>query len=162
MEFKEIYGYKVSMRGYIIGPSGKKLVPYDNGRGYPIVTVTISGKRTSKAVHRLVAEAWLSNPENLPEINHKDCNRANYNIGNLEWCTHGYNIAYSYKAENRSATGEFNANSITTQEVVIKICKRLSSGASAVALRNEGYDYELVRAIKARKNWKHISKDYVW
>lgn len=162
MEFKEIYGYKVSKCGVVVGKRGTPLAWSDNGRGYPIVSVTIDGVHTSRAVHRLVAEAWLPNPENLPEVNHKDCDRYNPHLDNLEWCTHGYNIAYSYEAANRSAQGEANARCNTSLEVVKQICEKLAAGMSAASIRDLGYPYNLVRAIKSGKNWKHISKNYTW
>jgi hypothetical protein len=162
MDFREIYGYKVSKCGVVLGRRGKPIAPSDNGRGYPIVSVVINGRRTSKGVHRLVAEAWLPNPEGLPEVNHKDCDRSNPHLDNLEWCTHGYNIEYSYSAKNRSARGTDNARCQTTEKVVRVICEKIASGMSAASIRDEGFSYTLVRAIKARKNWGHISKEYVW
>lgn len=162
MEFREIDGYKVSKCGVILGRRGLPLTPNDNGKGYLIVKVCIDGKWTSKAVHRFVAEAWIDNPENLPEVNHKDCNRQNNKINNLEWCTHSYNIEYSYDTAGRSALGENNARCKTDEAEVIEICELLQSGLSAAQVRDKGHDYRLVRAIKRRQNWSHISKDYSW
>jgi hypothetical protein len=162
MELKEIYGVRVSKCGVVYGKRGRPIVANDNGRGYPIVSVYIDGKRTSKAVHRLVAEAWLPNPENLPEVNHKDCDRSNPTLSNLEWCTHGYNISYSYDTKNRSAEGDSNARCITTVDTVKEICSHLQVGLSSAAIRDLGYDYSLVRAIKSRKNWTHVSNKYIW
>lgn len=161
--FRKVYdGYKVSREGTVLGRRGNPLVPSDNGRGYPIVSVIISGKRTSKTLHRIVAEAWIPNPENLSDVNHLDCDKWNCHVDNLEWCTHGYNIAYSYKMANRSATGVDNARAIADDEEVHAICRLLSSGNSAAGIRNMGYDYNRVRAIKAGKNWTHISNKYVF
>ena len=67
---------------------------YDNGRGYLNVSIPIDGKWTTKAVHRLVAQTFIDNPYNLPEVNHKNCDRTNNNADNIEWCTHQENIAY--------------------------------------------------------------------
>lgn len=53
------------------------------------------GKVEHKSVHRLVAEAFIPNPDNLPEVNHKDENGLNNSVDNLEWCSHQYNIEYS-------------------------------------------------------------------
>lgn len=47
------------------------------------------------SIHRLVAEAYLDNPDNLPCVNHKDENRSNNSVNNLEWCTLEYNTKYS-------------------------------------------------------------------
>lgn len=65
----------------------------DNG-GYRQVGVLIDGKRITKTIHRLVAQTFLPNPENLPEVNHKDNDRTNNNVSNLEWCTSSYNRRY--------------------------------------------------------------------
>lgn len=62
--------------------------------GYIQVGVWNNGKVSTFNVHRLVAEAFIPNPNNLPEVNHKDENRANCNLDNLEWCTRKYNRNY--------------------------------------------------------------------
>lgn len=162
MDFKEIYGYRVSKCGTILGKRGKPLIPFDNGRGYLIVSLLVGGKALTKAVHRLVAEAWVDNPLNLPEVNHIDCDKFNNHFSNLEWCTRGYNIKHAYDTNGRTAKGESNARCKTTESVVMAICERLSKGRPAADIRDEGFDYNLVRAVKSRKNWKHISEGYVW
>lgn len=162
MEFREVHGVKVSRCGVVVGKRGKPLKPADNGRGYLIVTVRVGGIKTCKGVHRLVAEAWVENPNNLPEVNHKDCNKLNNCADNLEWCTRGYNIGYTYETEGRSATGENNARCRATEIEVKHICELLQQGLAAATIRDKGHDYSLVRAIKSRKNWSHISKDYTW
>lgn len=57
----------------------------------------INGKQYKKLVHRLVAETFIDNPKNLPEVNHKDNNPKNNNVENLEWCDRKYNLQQSYK-----------------------------------------------------------------
>ena len=57
----------------------------------------MNGKHVSKRVHRLVAETFIPNPNGWPQINHKDCNRANDNVDNLEWCDASYNQRYREK-----------------------------------------------------------------
>lgn len=69
---------------------------YSNS-GYLYVKFRTNGKSVGRFVHRLVAEAFLSNPDSLPEINHKDNNPLNNTVSNLEWCTHKYNIEYREK-----------------------------------------------------------------
>lgn len=63
-------------------------------QGYPQVTLTLNNKRKYCNVHRLVAEAFIPNPNNLPQINHIDENKLNNNVDNLEWCTAKYNCNY--------------------------------------------------------------------
>lgn len=65
--------------------------------GYLRVNCCKNCKGYTRSVHRLVAKAFLPNPENLPQVNHKDCNPRNNNCENLEWCTLSYNVKYSHK-----------------------------------------------------------------
>ena len=62
---------------------------------YLTVFLSIHNYKKLHKVHRLVALAFLPNPNNYPQINHKDKNRSNNNVDNLEWCTAQYNIDYS-------------------------------------------------------------------
>lgn len=77
----------------------KLLKPGTRGRGNALYAFVIlsdgHGKTEHKAVHRIVAEAFLDNPLDLPEVNHKDENSLNNHVDNLEWCTRRYNIEYS-------------------------------------------------------------------
>ena len=66
-------------------------------KGYLMVILTKNGKRRGFLVHRLVAEAFIPNPNNLPEVNHIDRDRANNHVDNLEWVTHSDNMKHSYK-----------------------------------------------------------------
>lgn len=65
-----------------------------NSENYIQVELIINNVRTRKSIHRLVAEYFLSNPNNYPIINHKDENPCNNHVDNLEWCTYKYNSNY--------------------------------------------------------------------
>lgn len=65
-----------------------------NKNGYLYITLRKNNKVKTFLVHRLVAQAFISNPNNLPEINHKDEDKTNNRIENLEWCTNLYNENY--------------------------------------------------------------------
>lgn len=73
---------------------GKLLQPNKNHQGYYCVLLSKSCKTENRRVHRLVAEAFIPNPDNLPQINHKDEDKSNNIVTNLEWCTCSYNIMY--------------------------------------------------------------------
>ena len=66
-------------------------------KGYPALKIPVGGKEKTLLVHRLVAEAFIPNPDGLPCINHKDENKANNHVDNLEWCTVAYNNAYGVR-----------------------------------------------------------------
>lgn len=71
-------------------------------KGYKQVGLWKNSKRKHYSVHRLVAIAFLPNPNNLPQVNHKDENKANNNIDNLEWCDAKYNNNYGTRNERTS------------------------------------------------------------
>lgn len=88
---------RIKMLSYITS-DGRKLKEknrktFINNKGYLIVN--IKGKHF--LVHRLVAQAFIPNPNNLPQINHKDENKLNNKVDNLEWCTAKYNSNYGTK-----------------------------------------------------------------
>lgn len=92
-EYDELYS--VSNYGRIYSHiTNKILKPKSNGRGYLQVQLTKNKIHKMHFVHRLVAKAFCANPDNLPEVNHKDENILNNEATNLEWCTSQYNLAY--------------------------------------------------------------------
>lgn len=76
---------------------GKILKPGIQNVGYKFVVLSKNGKTKGFRVHRLVAQTFIENPNNYPCINHKDENKLNNNVDNLEWCTIGYNNVYGTK-----------------------------------------------------------------
>jgi hypothetical protein len=76
---------------------GKILAVAPTSDGYRQVTIVDTDRRYSYRVHRLVAEAFIPNPRNKPHVNHKDGNRANNHVLNLEWCTISENAVHSYQ-----------------------------------------------------------------
>ena len=76
---------------------GRVLKQHDNTNGYLIVRFRTNGERVTKLMHRLVAQTFIPNPDNLPQVNHKNCDRRDNRINNLEWCTSSYNNQYREK-----------------------------------------------------------------
>lgn len=101
--------YEVSNTGLIRSKNGirKPQVSWD---GYLFVKLCKQGQCKKIKIHRLVALAFIPNPNNLPEINHKDETPANNNVENLEWCDRTYNNNYGTR-NARAAIGISKANS---------------------------------------------------
>lgn len=83
--------------------NGKLMKPYRSTKGYLQIDISLDGRkrenRVHLAVHRLVAMAFIPNPDNLPQVNHKDEDKTNNCVDNLEWCTNEYNANYGTKSE---------------------------------------------------------------
>lgn len=95
--------YSVDTDGVVYGRKGNPLKPYDNGYGYLIVDLhDLNGGKRHRKVHRLVADAFIPNPDNLPEVNHRDEDKYNNAVSNLEWCTSSYNKRYGSGRKMRS------------------------------------------------------------
>lgn len=73
---------------------GRVLKQQLNPNGYMYVTFKVNGKTVNLSVHRVIASSHLPNPDNLPEVNHKDNDPINNAVSNLEWCSRKYNEAY--------------------------------------------------------------------
>ena len=99
--------YLVSNLGQIksiprVNTKGKLIKLYPNKSGYLYCCLSQNGKVYNKRVHRLVAEAFIPNPNDYTQVNHKDENKDNNNKDNLEWCTNLYNIQYGTGIQKRS------------------------------------------------------------
>ena len=110
MDIKGYEGkYKVSNQGRVYSlHSHKYLALGNNGKGYLFVQLWRDNKGKKEYVHRLVALHFIDNPEGLPQVNHKDENKENNCVENLEWCTNEYNNTYGTKRERGGET--FKAN----------------------------------------------------
>lgn len=90
--------YQVSNEGNVKSIRNNiTLKTHKDNRGYPAVRLSVNGKLTRKRLHRIVAEHFLPNPSKKPEINHKDGNKLNNHVSNLEWCTHLENVQHAHK-----------------------------------------------------------------
>lgn len=152
--------YYITEEGNIYNQYKKKLSPCDNGKGYLLVNITYNNVVKSYSIHRLVAISFIDNPENKPEVNHRDGNRANNNVNNLEWVTRSENIKHSYEYGSKNVTGSYNPNCSITEEEVHEICMLLSEGKKSSQIRDLGYNYNIVRKIKRKSSWTSISNDY--
>lgn len=94
--------YYISDNGRFYSTYSKRVLkPQKDKKGYLYIEI---GRKKYK-LHRLVAKYFIPNPNNLPQINHKDCNKENNNYTNLEWCSNRYN--YEYSLANGTFSKEF-------------------------------------------------------
>lgn len=107
-DFHDIYGYaglyKISPDGQVLNvQTGNLLKGNINSHGYMVFSLTKGGQKKDCKLHRLLAQTFIPNPNNYECINHKDGNKLNNSLVNLEWCTKGYNNFHARTVLNASA-----------------------------------------------------------
>lgn len=161
---KQYYNYTVHKEGYVTSHYNKKPLTVQqykrNKQGkkvvYPRVRIRKDKKSCWVALHRLVAEMFIPNPDNLPHINHKDGNRLNNHVDNLEWCTHEQNIRHAVE-NGLNPKGERQGIAVATEEIVREIRKLHSEGFTYPQIAEVvGLKRRTVEAIGSGQNWKHI------
>ena len=91
-------GYKISNTGILLNKKSHQVCPTTNHKGYCQISIVYDkNKRITTSIHRLVAQAFIPNPENKPQVNHKDGNKLNNKLSNLEWVTNKENYNHWYK-----------------------------------------------------------------
>lgn len=164
---QEVPDYRVSNIGTVINPDGKLVKQWKNDRGYAYVRIKMpNGKNKSAKVHRLVAMAFIPNPENKREVNHiipvKDFNW----VGNLEWTTSVENKYHArkhglYKNASYNRVGQDRPGTKYSDETVRKVCKLLEEGKQPLEISMIlGVPRTLPGCIKYTGKWSHIAKDY--
>lgn len=140
----------------------ENVIPYETYNGYLSATVRINNKKTKAIfIHRMVAQTFIENPENKPEVNHKDGNKKNNNIQNLEWVTRKENAKHAYE-HGLFGFGEDMGTSDISNKTCHKICKLLQDtdlGPKKIA-NIVDCTSKIVNDILHRKTWLFISKDY--
>jgi len=137
-----------------------------NNLGYMTVGFTVNNKKVNKYVHRLVAEVFLTNDENKPQVNHIDCNKENNHVDNLEWCTNSENHIHAYKNDlskfkhNRVAySKEQNGRALLTEEQVIEIREKYIPYKYSAKILAKEYNVSesCITHILNNTSWKEIS-----
>ena len=95
--------YEIDELGNVYSLRRNKIMsPVMINSGYKTVKLSKDNHLTRYLVHRLVAETFIPNPDNLPCVNHKDEDKLNNSVENLEWCTYQYNNSYNNKGDRIS------------------------------------------------------------
>lgn len=113
--------------------------------GYLITIFKVNNKNKTFNVHRLVAETFIPNPDKLPQVNHKDENKLNNCVDNLEWCTRQYNCNYGTRNDRISKNGsktvnqyDLNGKFIKTWKSITEISKTLNINTGNLSMACNG------------------------
>lgn len=119
--------YEVSNKGQVRGLKRSSLLaPTIKANGYHSVKLYDGSKYTHKYIHRLVAEAYLDNPESKRTVNHLDGNKGNNDSDNLQWTTHSENHLHAYSTglkEKKSSRGNTKLNDFEVSEVRLLLAR---------------------------------------
>ena len=158
--WKPVVGYE---NLYLISNTGKlktiktntlKCLQKDR-KGYLYANIYKNNKSKCLKIHRAVAEAFISNPENKPQVNHLDCNVQNNNVSNLKWCTPKENSEYMVLMGN-STRGEKSKNSILKEKDILKI-RNLKGKMTQIKIASiYNVNRGTINSKKKKKNWKHV------
>jgi hypothetical protein len=132
-----------------------------NSYGYPSVYLLRKDKGHRLVVHKLVATAFIGPYPTGKEVNHKDGNRANAALSNLEYVTRSENNFHAYRVLGRKAApnhGSKNGHSKFKEGEVLEIAQRLKDGETGNSIAiSFGVNRSLISAIKLGKTWSHLT-----
>lgn len=165
-EYKKITNYshyRIYNNGKVYSEFINRFItPTQDSYGYLQNTlVDDQGNRKTIKTHRLVAMAFLPNPNNYPDVNHRDFNRKNNNIENLEWCTEEYNTHYTRDYNLLSNSKSYKKLSPLIEEQVLLIPTLLNYGFS-VKLISKLYNvgHITIRNIVSGKTWRWLKLNF--
>jgi hypothetical protein len=126
--------------------------------GYCIVNLWGNSKNKSCKAHRLVAIHFITNIGNKPQVNHKDGNKDNNHVDNLEWCDCHENMIHAFKNGLSSNRGEKSSQSRLSNEQVLEIRKMHDSGKCSKKEIGKKFGYSVggINGIVSRRTWSHL------
>lgn len=130
-------------------------------KGYPAFIAAVGGVKHTAYVHRALARLFIPNPDNKPHINHIDGDKANFALGNLEWCTHLENMRHAYATGLATAPvvgpGEASPASKLTDAKVREIKRLLRAGETLKSIATRfGVVNGTIGFIASGATWSHI------
>ena len=147
--------------------SGGFLSIRNNSNGYPCVKLHVNGKVKFKQLHRLIAEHFLPNPnpKEYDIINHKDCDKVNYKLENLEWCNHSLNHKHAYKNGLRFSTIKHKESLLIVNKMKIKPIIDKESGeiikSSKILSERIGISQGAIKSRLLNRNNKYFAYRYI-
>jgi hypothetical protein len=129
---------------------------------YEQYSLHVDGERIQQSGHRLVAEAFIPNPENKPYVNHKNGIKNDNRVENLEWATASENNQHAIDTGLNPIKGEGNPQNKYSEETIHRVCKLLEQNRYSSLKIEEmtGVSFQVVSLIRTGKVWKDISSQY--
>lgn len=177
IEWRPVYldgtksNYEISSNGLLRKADTQELIKitYSGNSGYTLMHLHMNGKKYHTSIHRLVAFAFVQNPDpvNRTQVDHKDGNKLNNCASNLEWVTPKENkrraieMGLCNPRHGHQKRGSESGVAVHTEEEAIEVSKRLAKGESYKEIIDAtGIDREFIRCIKRGRAWNHITKDF--
>ena len=159
--------YSISKNGIVINDFTKHIKKFSINTGgyYFINIVSDDGISKNKPIHILLAKMFIPNPDPQTkiEINHKDGNKLNYSLDNLEWVTKSENALHAHRLGlSVSKKGEQSSKAKYTEQDVRNVCELIVQGYtySYIMKIYPQYSYYFIKCLKEKRAWRHITCEY--
>src|SRR5574343_229710 len=150
--------YEVSNYGNVKSYFNSKIIirkPVADAKGYLRLILYKNGKANPKKLHRLVAQVFIPNPNNLPQVNHKDGDKTNNHVSNLEWISNIENMRHSFNELGREGSSKE-----VTKHRVLELIEMYKTGVKVADIANHyGIAPRNVYKILHGKSYKQIDRE---
>jgi hypothetical protein len=144
--------YSITKNGEVFSHISKKYLKKQcNGNGYLCVYLSFNGVQTKHFIHRLVASAFIENPDDKKTVNHKNGDKKDNRVKNLEWASYSENHVHAYDKRLKNLSVKLNKKQV--KEIFI------SKKDRKVIADNYGVSETTIREIKTGKTWSRVTKD---
>lgn len=158
----KVYRYPYTRRGIKgLYTTALREISVNMNAEYPQLEMHRNGKRMTAKLHRILSETFLPNPDGLPQVNHKDGNKFNYNLDNLEWVSASANVRHSYAEGLASNKGSRHPSSILDERQVTVIKHLIEAGCSTNTelAKTFGVHHSTISKIRRGKLWRHVKQE---
>lgn len=147
--------YQISDDGRVWSKKNNKWLKPIDVNGYKKASLYKNGKEYQRLVHRLVAEAFIPNPNNYDEINHINENKSDNRVENLEWCTPSYNINYGTRIERQVNSISKKVFQYSIDNVLLNTYKSCTEAEREnPSFNHRGISYACIGKLKTYKGFK--------
>lgn len=149
---------KIRKNRYTYCVKGERILRQANKEGYLSVALADHGTPTSFTVHIIVASAFIPNPNNYPEVNHKNGNKKDNRVFELEWITHQQNIKHAFDIGIKNQIGSKCPRAILNEDKVIEIRNKFRPLIYTRKMLSDEYGVSVatIKKVLNKSNWSHI------